>query len=117
MNSQKIIGFVLLGIGVVIVLYALFASYGIFTGSKEPSEVFSEPVKEMGVSTSSGIQDVEQQIQGLLQKQLASLLPEDTISKTLNLFSWSIFAGILMFGGTQLAGIGVRLLNNSRKET
>jgi len=108
--SQKITGFVLLGIGAAIILYALFASYGIFTGSKEPPEVFSEPVKEIGVSTPSGTQDVEQQIQGLLQKQLTSLLPENTISKTLNLFSWSIFAGILIFGGTQLAGLGVKLL-------
>ena len=110
MNSQKITGFVLLGIGVGIVLYALFVSYGIFAGSKEPPEVFSEPVKEIGVSKSSEAQNVEQQVEELLRKQLASLLPEDTISKTLNFFSWSIFAGILIFGGTQLAGLGVKLL-------
>lgn len=45
MNGQKITGFVLLGIGVGIILYALVASYGIFTGTEDPPEFYSVPVQ------------------------------------------------------------------------
>jgi len=110
MNSQKITGFVLLGIGVGIVLYALFASYGIFTGVNEPPELFREPALKQSTGTSAELQGVEAQINALVGQQLQNLLPENTISRMLNLFAWSAFAGLVIFGGTQLAGLGVKLL-------
>jgi len=108
MSIERILGFVLLAIGVGLILYSLFASYGIFTGSKEAPEIFSEPIGNE-IETSVDPDDV-QQLQGLMQEQLKGILPEDTIPKTLNLFTWSIFTGILIFGGGQIAGIGVKLL-------
>ncbi len=111
MNTKQISGFVLLGSGVLIIFYALFASYGIFTGVNEPPGLFEDPVVKQSITgTSVELQNAEAQIQALLGQQLQNLLPENTVSKTLNLFAWSIFAGILMFGGTQLAMLGIKLL-------
>jgi len=114
MNSRQIIGYVLLAGGVLIIGYALFASHGIFTGKTEAPKIFQESVLEQtgSVVTKS---DEEQQIENLLQEQLAKLLPQDTIVKTLNLFAWSILAGIFIFGGSQIAMLGVKLLT-IRKE-
>ena len=110
MNVQKITGFILLGIGVAIVLYTLFASYGIFTGANEPPELFQEPTPKQSAGTTAAPQDIEAQVNALLGQQLQNLLPENTISRMLNLFAWSAFAGLAIFGGTQLAGLGVKLL-------
>jgi len=115
MNTKQIIGYVLLAVGVGIIGYALVASYGIFTGSSEAPKLFQESVGEQTGRVSTG-SDEEQQIENLLQEQLAKLLPQDTIVKTLNLFAWSILTGILIFGGSQIAGIGVRLLVTRKTE-
>lgn len=97
MSVERIIGFILLLLGVVIILYALYASYGIFTGGEDPPEIFE-------ASQATGVVSEE------LQKQLESLLPDEALPKTFNLFAWSILAGILIFGGGQVAGLGVKLL-------
>lgn len=55
-------------------------------------------------------QGIEAQLQGLLQEQLKGLLPAGSIPQILNLMSWSIFAGILIFGGGQIAGLGIKLI-------
>ena len=113
MNIERILGFVLLVVGVGLILYSLFASYGIFTGSQEAPEIFSDPVGneiETSADEATASADVQQQLQSLMQEQLKGILPEGTIPKTLNLFAWSIFTGILIFGGGQIAGIGVKLL-------
>ena len=109
MNTRQIIGYVLLAVGVGIIGYALFASYGIFTGNSEAPKIFQEPAVEPIGRVATG-SDEEQQIENLLREQLAKLLPQDTIVKTLNLFAWSILAGIFIFGGGQIAMLGVKVL-------
>lgn len=37
----------------------------------------------------------------------------DALPKLLNFSSWSLFLGILMLGGGQIAGIGVKLLKRN----
>jgi hypothetical protein len=34
------------------------------------------------------------------------------LPKLLNLLSWSIFAGILIFAGAQIAGLGIKLIKD-----
>jgi len=108
MNTERIIGFSLLLIGVVIILYALYASYGILTGEKEPPEIFESSTEQSAADAING--ELEVQMQALLQEQLKGILPEEALPKTFNLFAWSILAGILIFGGSQIAGLGVKLL-------
>ena len=108
MTTERIIGFILLFLGVAIILFALYSSYGILTGAAEPPEIFEAP-REQSV-TNEGSEALEVQVQALLQDQLSSILPEDALPKTFNLFAWSILAGILIFGGGQVAGLGVKLL-------
>ena len=49
-------------------------------------------------------------IQEQIEKQLEKLLPKDTLPKLLNLVAWSILAGILIFGGSQISNIGIKLI-------
>jgi len=109
MNTKHTIGYALLVIGVLLIGYALVSSYTIFSGNSEPPEIFAEP-NVSSPARSSGAQTPEQQVDVLLQQQLAKILPQDTIAKTLNLFTWSVFVGILIFGGMQLGSLGIKLL-------
>lgn len=98
---KKIPGLILLFSGLIVILYGLYSSYNIFTVKNQAPEIFTE---QKSTVLPSG------QIEQLLQEQLKGLLPTDSIPQLLNLMSWSIFAGILILGGGQIAGLGIKLL-------
>ena len=55
-------------------------------------------------------QQLQQQMDNAISKQLGELLPPETLPKILNLISWSILAGILIFGGGQIASLGIKII-------
>ncbi len=115
--ATKIIGFVLLFVGVVIILYALSSSYDIFTGKKEIPQLFMPPEivaqgSEKELVPINKMEDMQIQMQETIKEQIGQILPSDFIPNLLNLISWSILATILIFGGTHLAGLGIKLVKD-----
>jgi len=115
MSPERILGFIVLLLGLGIIFYALFSSLQIFTGRVDPPELFSfdEPADTQEAAAPNNIQE---QVGELLRDQLGGLLPRDTISRTMNISMWSLFAGLLLFGGGQIAGIGIKLLRVKKDE-
>ncbi|MFH1036688.1 MAG: hypothetical protein V1756_01290 [Patescibacteria group bacterium] len=105
---NKIVGWVLLTIGIGIIIWTLVSSYDIFTDKRAIPEIF--PISEVNFGNSQAT-GAEAQLENMVGNQLKNLIPADAITKTLNLASWSILAFILIFGGMQIAGIGTKLLN------
>ncbi len=107
MSSAKIFGWILLLAGLAIIVYPLYSSYSIFTAQKPAPEIF-EIVEEESPQQGEGQMEemIEEQLKGVIGK----MLPADSIPKLLNLMSWSIFAGILIFGGSKISGLGIRLI-------
>ena len=118
MTASRILGFSLLAVGVLIILYSLYASSGIFTGAKEPPEVFEvlerveadDRVVGGKAVIPGSAEEVQARADELLQKQFQQIFPKEVLYKTLNLFSWSAFVGLLIFAGSQIAGIGIKLI-------
>lgn len=114
MNFTKIFGWVLLIVGVIIIGWTLYSSYNIFSGKVTAPEIFEMQKEEVKVLSSkekiSGIQDIQVQLEEMIAEQLKGILPVDTIPKMLNLIAWSILAGILIFGGSQISNIGVKII-------
>lgn len=104
---KKILGLVLIVIGLVVIFYGLYSSFNIFSGKAAAPEIFKTPP----VVKSTGSQDIQAQLQNMLGDQLKGMLPVDSVSTFLNLTSWSVFAGLLIFGGAQIAGLGIKLFN------
>ena|SRR3989344_8596790 len=104
MNLHKIIGYVLLLAGLLLIIMPLFQAYNIFTGNALPAQVFKqEKVETTGPNNPF---DIQQQV----QKGIANIMPIDLINNTLNLSSWMILMLILIFGGSKIAGIGIQLI-------
>ena len=113
MLFAKIFGWILLLTGLAVIAYSLYSSYAIFI-SKEPApEIFR--VEEKRVSPSSeNTEGPQAQIEQMLQEQMKGMLgqmaPLNSIPQLLNLINWSMLAGILIFGGGKIAGLGIRLI-------
>lgn len=106
MVFERILGFFFLFLGVGIIVFALFSGYQVFTAKTVPPQLFSVLDQEAPQASTR----LEGQLQNLLQEQLKGFIPPGTLPKILNLSLWSVFLGLLMFGGGQIAGIGAKLL-------
>jgi hypothetical protein len=107
--ATKIFGWALLLAGVLIIVWALYSSYSIFTGEAAIPEIF-EMEEEEALSSGQGAEDLESQMGKMIGEQLQGLLPSDTIPKILNLAVWAMLAGILIFGGAQISNLGIKLI-------
>lgn len=107
--ATKILGWVLLLAGVLIIVWTLYSSYNIFTGEAATPEIF-EVEKEEALSQKEGAEDLQAQMEEMIGEQLKGLIPADTIPKMLNLGVWAMLAGILIFGGAQISNLGIKLI-------
>jgi hypothetical protein len=112
MTFEKIIGWILLFLGIAVIFYSIYSSFDIFTGVKEAPEIFKVAEKQTVLPKKIEPSDIQGQMEKLVEKQLTGLMPFGSISIVLNLMSWSIFAGILIFAGAQMSGLGIKLIKN-----
>ena len=110
MNFIKIFGLILLAAGLAIIFWSLYSSYNIFTAKTAAPEIFAAQKGAATSPTGKGSQNIQDQVQQMIGEQLKGLLPTTSINQLLNLIAWSIFAGILIVGGSQISNIGIRLL-------
>ena len=109
MTTNKIIGWLLLFLGVAIIFYSLYSSFNIFTAKTAVPEFFSLPLsQEIEREIKSG--DLQAQAEEMIRGQLKEMIPVDFLPRLFNLISWSLLAGILIFGGSQIANLGVKLV-------
>lgn len=108
---EKIFGWILLLFGVLVICWVLYSSFNIFTGKSRAPEVFkAEEEAKVSLTQKSEPQGPEEQLKEMLSEQLKEVLPSEFLFQILNLISWSIFSGILFFGGSHIAGIGIKLI-------
>lgn len=109
MDYTKIVGWGLLAAGILIIGWTLFSAYNIFTGGAAAPEIFETP-KETKTGESAATQDIQAQIEKMMGEQLKGILPVDSLPKLLNLVVSSMLAFILIFGGSQISSLGIKLI-------
>lgn len=107
---NKILGYILMFVGLTLISYTCWESYNIFSNKVLPPEIFKTQAQVTNKSSGNLGGEIQAQMQDIIKKQLQDVMPADSIPKILNLFSWSILAGILIFAGSQITGIGIKLL-------
>ena len=116
MLGQKIIGLILLILGIAIIAYILWYSFNIFTAKISPPEIFKTATESNNNAPASPLNlqglgvDLEKLAGEQLQKQIESVVPMNAVPRLFNLISWSILAGIFILGGSQISGIGINLI-------
>ena len=114
MILNKIIGYVLLVAGLALIVFTVFQSYNFFTGKASSPVIFKVSSFQSVSQENVGSQDLQSQIQIQLQnsveQQISKVLPPEILPKIFNLVAWSFFAFILIFSGSIIAGIGVKLI-------
>ena len=111
---KKILGYVLLATGLIMILLSLYFSFRIFTDKSSVPEIFKTQSQALNISgenagnfDSNNIQD---QMGKLINEKIKEILPFEFLLKFLNLLSWSLLAWILIYGGSIISGIGIKLL-------
>ena len=106
-NSNKIIGYVLLAIGLLLIILPLWQTFNILTGKAMPPQVFQRPVA-LKINPNVSALDIGGQVQNALIK----ILPIDLINNTLNLACWLLLIWILIYGGGKIADVGIKLIKS-----
>jgi hypothetical protein len=110
---KRIIGFLLLFIGLALIFGTLYYSYNIFTGKSEPPEVFKVPQAQISQGTKSPTQgNLQDQIGAIVQENIKNVFPAEYFMKLFNLISWGMFAWILIMAGSVVSGAGAKILKN-----
>jgi hypothetical protein len=113
MSLTKTIGWIIFFAGILIILFTLYRSYNIFTGKVPPPEFFKIEKKEVTPikkKTPTTPEEIQQQMGEILAEQLKEILPQEALTKISNLIVWSFLAWILIFGGSQISSLGIKLL-------
>lgn len=110
--AMKIFGWALLLAGITIIGWTLFSSYNIFTTKTDAPAIFAteEKTEIIAPETGMGILDIQTQMEEMISEQLKGIISPDFMPKILNLVAWSIFTFILIFGGAQISGLGIKLI-------
>jgi hypothetical protein len=113
---NKIFGWTLILIGLIIIFLGIYSSYNVFTAKSEAPEIFPlENELDNGLNFKSKEeitfdQNLEEQAGALIEEKLNKMIPVDSLPMLFNLLAWSVFIGILIFAGTQIVGIGIKLI-------
>ncbi len=120
MELNKILGLVLLIIGLLIIFWGFYSAYSVFKGEAGLPNVFSAQEIEDLEEQDTGLQQpqtgalspekLQENMEEMMQEQIGKLLPSGTLMQMLNLIAWSIFIWILIYGGGKIAGLGIKLL-------
>ena len=106
--SKIVVGWIVFITGILIIAWTLLNSYNIFTMKAQAPEFFTTPNESVAQTTSG---DMQEQIEIIIKEQLKGMIPVDAIPVIFNLAIWSILAFILVFGGGQIASLGIKMIS------
>ncbi len=120
MNIDKLFGYLLLLLGIAIIVVTVIYSFQIFTGKTSAPDVFK---KEIAITQNKTIdskdlsqENMQDYVSQTVQDSMNKILPDNFATKTINLACWGAFAGIAIFAGGKIGGLGISLITKSKKE-
>jgi len=111
MKLSKLLGVIILFIGLSIIFWGVYQVYRVYSQTVNPPSFF-KPIshtKEGSLNLSEG--DLNSQMRSVMQEQLNKILPSNYITELLNYITFSILIGIFIFAGYRISIIGVKLIS------
>lgn len=114
--SEKIIGYTLLVLGLIVIFYSTFSVYQVFTKQSKPVQLFN--FKGISIDPSSlmegSIQLPPELAQFAPQKPTTppqqEIIPAALINDSSNVFAHLILMGFVMSMGAKIASLGIQLV-------
>lgn len=117
MELNKILGIILLVIGLLIIFWGIFSAYNVFQGRANLPKIFiaqEEAILEDKMPSNSknilSPEAMQESIEQMIGEQVAKFLPAGNLMQMMNLIALSMFLWILIYGGGKIAGLGIKLL-------
>ncbi len=108
--SEKIIGYSLLIIGILVIVFSGVNVWGVFTKKTQPVQLFNFK----GVSLDLGgviSQSLPQEAKGLVKPSVPTeIIPPDLINDSSNIFAHLVLMGFIASIGFKLASLGVMMV-------
>ena len=111
--KEKVIGYALLTVGILIILYAAFSVYSVFTKKQNPVDVFNLPGISLDLSGLVG-SDLSPEERALMKEKnvntKAELVSPEVLNTPLNYTFHILFMGFIASIGFKIANIGTLLV-------
>ena len=101
MTTGKIVGYVLVGVGLIFIIFAVYSMYEVFTGTAKPPSIFKMESIAMSSPLVPRIEVPPAKIE---------LVSGSEINKVINLGLWYILMFFLVSAGIKIASLGVKLI-------
>jgi hypothetical protein len=109
--AEKILGYGLIAVGIILILAAAFSVFAVFTGSTQPVNLFkfSGISLDLGSSLLGGLP--AEMTKGIkVSSSPTEILPAEMINTSANIFAHLMFMGFIAGIGQKLASIGTQLV-------
>ena len=104
-KADKTIGYALLSVGLILIIFSVCSMLYVFTGATNPPSIFN--MKSVTISLPAG--------EGMPPKE-TELLPGAELSKVVNMVLWSVLMLFIASGGSRIGGLGVKLIREIKVE-
>lgn len=100
LKNDKLVGYVLLIVGLIIIFLAIIWAYGAFTGGSSRLSIFHWDNQRIKITSNDN--EPPQYLD----------IPGDQISKTINILLWLTLMFFLVWAGAQIANLGVKIIRS-----
>ena len=111
--KEKVIGYSLLTVGILIILYAAFSVYSVFTKKQNPQDVFNLPGISLDLSGLVG-SDLSPEERALMKEKnintKAELISPEVLNTPLNYTFHILFMGFIASIGFKIANLGTLMV-------
>ncbi|MDI6820113.1 MAG: hypothetical protein QMC89_04325 [Candidatus Hodarchaeaceae archaeon] len=105
LRDDKIVGYVLLAVGLVMILFAVRSMYGVYTGADPPPSVIRVSDVKFPVPSEEG-----------QPREEVLLISGDQASKVINMGLWSVLMLFVASAGAKIGGLGVKMAREIKVE-
>jgi hypothetical protein len=104
LKKDKLVGYVLLIVGLIVIFLAIVWAYSAFTSGSSRLSIFRWDNQKIKISSSDN--EPPQYLE----------VPGDQVSKTINIMLWLTLMFFLVWAGAQIANLGVKIIRSIKVE-
>ena len=103
--DTKMAGWVLLIVGLILIVLAVYFMFTVFTGATAPPAIFNMKSITMSLPTGEGTPPTD-----------VELVPGGAVSRVVNMILWAVLMYFVASAGSRIGGLGVKLIRDIKVE-